>query len=104
MALLSELQSQSPTLSVLDFAAQHLEVEDRDSFTHSLQGSGVPSRTFDKNNALVKSRIAKVKLNTESGVTVLAPAESLDNGVVSIEGTVDQMATITVRDRLTAFK
>ena len=105
VALLSEMQSQGDTLSVLDFASHHLEIEDRDNFAQSLQGSGVPSRTFAKDNNLVKTKILKVKLNTEAGVTVLAPPETLDNGVVSVEGgTNDDSAIITVRDRLSSFK
>lgn len=104
VALLSELQSQKPALSVQDFASQHLDIEDRDNFTHTMSGSGVPTRTFDKNIELIKRRIAKVKINTESGVTVLAPTESLESGVVSVEGNVNELATITVHDRLTAFK
>lgn len=104
VALLGELQSQKPNLSVLDFASNHLDVEDRDAFTHSLQGSGVPQRTFDKNIGLIKARIAKVKLNTEQGVTVLAPREAIDNGTVTVNGQVNEQAIITVRDRLTAFR
>jgi len=105
VALLSELQSQKGTLSVLDFATEHLDIEDRDNFTHSLQGSAVPSRTFDKDSGLIKGRISKIKLNTEAGVTVLAPPETIDSGVVSIQGsTKDDSAVITIRDRLIAFK
>lgn len=105
VALLSEMQSQGETLSVLEFASHHLDVGDRDNFSQSLQGSGVPPRTFAKDNNLVKTKIARVKLNTEAGVTVLAPPETLDNGVVSVEGGVsDDSAIITVRDRLSSFK
>jgi len=104
VALLSELQSQQSELSVLDFATQHLDIEDRDDFTHSMQGSGVPARTFDKNVGLIKNKVTKVKINTESGITVLAPVETVDNGVLSIESDPDDIDTITVKDRITEFK
>lgn len=105
VALLSELQSQKSTLSVPQFAAQHLDLEDRDDFTNSLRSSSVPSRAFEKNSNLIKAKISRVKLDTEAGVTVLAPPETIDNGVVSIEGTTNNdSAVITIRDRLTAFK
>lgn len=105
VALLSELQSQKGTLSVMDFAAEHLDLEDRDAFTTSLQGSSVPSRTFNKDSSLIKSKILKIKIVTEAGVTILAPPETIDSGIVSIEGTTNNdSAIITIRDRLTVFK
>jgi hypothetical protein len=105
VALLSEMQSQGETLSFLEFASHHLDVEDRDEFAHSLRGSGVPARTFTKDNKLIRNKISKIKLNTEAGVTVLAPPETLDNGVLSVEGSLnDDSAVITVRDRLASFK
>lgn len=40
--------------------------------------------------------LKRLKLDTEGGVTVLTPAERVDDGVVSIEGNVGETAKITV--------
>jgi hypothetical protein len=104
VALLSELQSQGKNLSANEFASHYLEAEDRDPFVHSLQGAGVPKRNFAKNTTLVKSKIKRLKLDTEGGVTVLTPVERVDDGVVSIEGDVGESARITVTDRLKSFQ
>jgi hypothetical protein len=101
VALLSELQSNHAVLSVNRFAQGHLDVEDRDDFVHGMQGTAVPLRDFDKDVALIKSKISRLKLETEAGITVLAPPESVEDGTVLIEANADETTTVTVRDRVT---
>jgi hypothetical protein len=101
LALMGELQSNRPTLSVNKFAAENLSVEDRDEFVASMQGSSVPMRTFDKDIELVRAKLSRLRIDTESGVMLLAPPESVSEGVVTIENHPGQLTTVTVRDKLT---
>lgn len=104
VALLGELQSNRTVLSVGRFAGDHLDVDDRDDFAAAMTGASVPSgRPFQKDVSLIKSRISRLKLETAAGVTVLAPAASIDDGIVSIENNADETATVVVRDRVTKF-
>ena len=101
LALMGELQSNRSTLSVNKFAAENLAVEDRDEFVASMQGASVPMRTFDKDIELVRAKLSRLRIDTESGVMLLAPPESVSEGVVTIENHPGELTTVTVRDKLT---
>lgn len=100
VALLSDLQSNRKTLSVDKFASEHLEVNDRDDYSAALTGAGVPRREFERDTTLIKSKIGRLRLDTKSGVMVLAPPETLEDGTVRLENHDDETTTISVRDHL----
>ena len=101
VALLGEMQSNRVTLSVDKFASDHFDVEDRDDFVASMRGSSVPAREFSKDTDLVRTKLARLQIDTKSGVMVLAPPEAVSNGTVSIRDNEDDTSTVTVRDTLT---
>jgi len=106
VALLSELQSNSPKLSTNDFASRHLDINDRDDFANDMFGTGVPRRQFTKDTKLVASRIRSLRVDTKSGVMVVAPPEALENGVMTIsdnEADEKSQSTIVIVDELSGF-
>lgn len=98
VALLSEMQSNRPTLSVDIFAQEHLAPEDRDEFRSRMQNESVPLRQIDKSIELVKANIRKVKIETKSDVLVLAPPDALDDGTVTIVNSPEGGSEIHIRD------
>lgn len=84
VGLLSELQSQSPGLSVGGFAAQHIDLDDRDAFErHARQA--LPAAEIPKDLELVRARLASVRIDTASGAVIMAPPERLQDGTVTVE-------------------
>ncbi|MEV0382025.1 nucleoid-associated protein [Nonomuraea sp. NPDC050643] len=100
VALISELQSNKQSLSVGQFAYDHLDVDDRDEFKSEMQKSNVPARQFEKSLDLVKGKIKKVKIETQSDVWVVASPEAMHNGTVSIETTPEGQSEVRVLDRV----
>lgn len=100
IALISELQSNTPTLSATGFAAKHLDLIDRDSYEAFVIGQGVPQRTFDKDTTLITNRLNRIRLDTETGVTVIGAPSSYEDGTISLDSREGGEAVITVRDRL----
>jgi hypothetical protein len=80
------------------FAADHLEVDDRDEYVAGMAGRGIPARDFEKDVSLIQGKIGRVRLETRNGVMVLAPPGTLDDGTVTICGNEDETSTVTVRD------
>lgn len=101
VALLGEMQSNKTSLSIDRFASDHFEVEDRDDFAASLKASSVPAREFSKDTELVRGKLARLRIDTKSGVMVLAPPETVSDGTVRIEANEDETSTVTVRDTVT---
>ncbi|WP_176728626.1 nucleoid-associated protein [Planobispora rosea] len=101
VALLSEMQSNRPNLSINEFASNHLETEDRDEFVTNMISKGVPQRRFDKAIDLVRTSIQKVKIETEEGVLVLAPPVSLSDGTVTIRNTADGVSEVRITGKVT---
>lgn len=100
LALLSDLQSQRTTLSADRFASEHLDVDDRDDFVSSVQVAGVPAREIPKDLKLVRTKLAKMRIETASGVVLTVPPDAVERGIVTIERARDDVATIVVRDKL----
>ena len=82
IALIAEMQSPSPSLSISSFASRHIEIEDRDDFETSLQSEGVPRQAFEKDITLIANRLSQVRVDTQSGIIITAPAESYEDGRV----------------------
>lgn len=100
VALLSEMQKNSTSLSVARFAQEYLDVNHRDEFKVRMQEADVPLRQFDKSVDLIKGKIQKVKIETRNDIWVLAPPESLDDGTVTIENTTEGESELRVHDRV----
>ncbi len=100
IALLSEIASNSHTLSATNFASRHLDVDDRDDFEEFVRTQGVPPREFSKDVTLVANRLRQLRIDTASGVSVLAPTDAYEDGRVTLESYADGEAVITVRDAL----
>lgn len=91
--VVSELQSQTPTVSTEQFAETYLPVEIRQEYVEHLEAKEVPAN-FPKNNELINKRLKKTMYEFNSGIRVIAPNESaderikltsLDNGETKLE-------------------
>lgn len=100
VALISEMQSQSSDVSSTAFATRSLDLSDRDDYEAFIQGAGTPSRVFDKDTSLVQNRLNQVRVDTVSGVAVIAQASSYEDGTVSVSNEDSGVARITVMDRI----
>lgn len=101
IALLSEMQSSSKSLSAETFAQLHLRQEDQDAFVAHLSDCGLPVKSFRKDVTLVASSIRRFKLQTERGATVLAPPEMYSDGSLTVESSDEQLSTLTITDHIT---
>lgn len=100
IALLSEIASNSQTLSATGFASRHLDVSDRDDFEEFVRAQGVPPREFSKDVTLVANRLRQLRIDTAAGVSVLAPTDAYEDGTVTLDSREGGQAMITVRDAL----
>lgn len=94
IALLSEMQSHSPNIRVRQFAAAHLDLDDRAAFEHAIVDAGVPTNV-PKDVSLITNRIEAIQWLFEDGISVVAPPASAQR--VSAESLNDE----TARTRLT---
>jgi len=101
LSLLSEMQSNRSRLSVDEFASAYLDLADRDDFVAAMTSYGSPHRGFSKDTTLVRSKINKLKVETESGVMILAPTDVVAEGIVSIKDNEDETSTVVVTDKIT---
>jgi hypothetical protein len=101
IALLAELQSGADKIRPEKFAADHLDDDDQDLFLQRVRDAGLPTKSFRKDVTLVKSRIRRMRIQTERGADVFAPPGMFDDGSVSVEKSDGQDSVITVRDTVT---
>ena len=99
-ALLAELNNDLGTLNPADFADRNLKVEDRQPYREWFQEQDAGFQQFDKDIQLVKTRLRRVSVNFESGVSVLVPPDSLGEQVL-MSDTVDGRTRMEIEDRLT---
>jgi hypothetical protein len=100
IALLAELQSGSHKVQPEKFAVDHLRDEDQDLFLQRVRDAGLPTKSFQKDVALVKGRIRRMRIQTERGADVFAPPEMFDDGSVTVEKSNGAGSLITVRDQV----
>jgi hypothetical protein len=103
MAVLVELQKNTPTLDPTSFAAQHLELYDQDNFLDYLDSHNVPTTVFDKDVARIETRLSQLRLGFESGVFIVAPVEKVRDDI-NIEDHPDGTSTVTVSGRITSTR
>jgi hypothetical protein len=82
LSLQSAMQSPSPDLRPRDFAEQFFQPEDRTPYRQFLTEHQIdPDQTIPKNLELIENRITRVKMETETGMLVLATGALVDERV-----------------------
>ncbi|WP_224278495.1 nucleoid-associated protein [Nocardioides lacusdianchii] len=97
--LISELQSPDTGLSISSFASAHLDVADRDPFERAAR-EVLPSAEIPKDLTLVQSRINNVRMDTASGIVVIAPPEPMRDGTLTVESDQGGKSVITIHDQI----
>jgi hypothetical protein len=101
VALISEMQSKSPNISVDTFAAQHIDDrDDPESLRAAMQEAGVPLQSMQKDVTLVRSQIRRVKLHTIRNATVYVPPDMYQDGSASIRDIGDNRSEIRIVDEI----
>lgn len=77
IALLAELQSAQGTIHPREFAERYFSIGDRMRYIDTLQQAGIPIEVFDKDTALVESRLRQIRLDFESGLIMMGTPENL---------------------------
>lgn len=100
IALLAEMQSSSGTINPENFALNHLDEDDQDLFLQRLRDNGIPTKSFSKDTALVKSKIRRMRISTNRGADIYAPPSMYEDGSVSVSNADNEESVITVRDKV----
>jgi hypothetical protein len=100
--VVSEMLSQSPTLSSEEFAETYLPVELRQKFVNQLEAKEVPAN-FPKNTELISKKLKKTLYEFGSGIRVVVPNEQADNHIklTSLE---NGETRLEIQDRLQGVK
>lgn len=99
IALLSEMSSESATFGPREFAQRHLRLQDRQPYMERLDEAEIPPQPFDKDTALIQSRLRKIQVDFESGIAVLGDPEIFED-YVSMRPLVDGRTHVEIEDRL----
>jgi hypothetical protein len=81
IALMAELNASRSQIRPKQFAEQHLDLDDRQSYIDFLSESGVSSTLIDKDVGLIAAQLRRVQVDLESGIAVLGTAESFESHV-----------------------
>jgi len=81
IALLSELQSEAPTVNPRKFAENHFVVADRQKFMKALAREQFPIKVFDKDIALIKAQISRTQVDFKSGLAIIGTPETFSEHV-----------------------
>ena len=100
--VVSEMLSQSPTISTEQFAETYLPVDLRQRFVNHLEAKDVPAN-FPKNNELIDKRLKKTLYEFQSGIRVIAPND-LDNERIKITSLENGETRLEIQDRLEEVK
>jgi hypothetical protein len=101
VALLSEMASNAPDLSVVSFAKTHLDESDQDDYVAQMRSAAVPL-TFRKDIGLVRAHIDRVLMEFENGSLVLVPPDELGDGkTVRVADSRDGRTELQINDVLT---
>lgn len=103
MALLVELQSNSPTLDPTSFAATHLDLRDQDGFLDYLGSHNVPTTVFDKDVTRIATRLSDLRLGFESEIFLVAPIAALRDNI-DINDHPDGTSTVTINGKITSTR
>lgn len=103
IAILAEMQADTGTIDPSQFADRHLEGVHRQQYIDHLEKCQVPTSTFHKDNAKIKSRLKRISMQLESGVMIMAPHEVFEKKVRIEKGNAGQ-SRIRITDRVKEMK
>lgn len=94
-AALAELGSSDPVISPRAFVESHFEGEHRQGFIDHLEQQGFPTGDILKDTSLFQNRLHRVHIELESGISVCAPPELMDE-IVQRDGLDDNTVRIEI--------
>jgi hypothetical protein len=101
-ALLTELTSQTASVVPRDFARDHLDDGDQQTYLAHLQSADVSITRFDKDISLIESRLREEEYVLASGIRIRGrPAAFDEHTEIDHDG---EMLEMVVRDRLESVK
>jgi hypothetical protein len=101
-ALLTELTSQTDTVSPKRFVEQHLDQANRAGFIAHVKADGVTAPHFPRDTTLIDSRLREEEYVLNSGIRVRGrPAAFEEHADISQDG---EMLEMIIRDRLKSVK
>ena len=103
LAVLTEMQRNVDVIDPELFAAEHLDLDDRQHFVDYLEDHGVLTAAFPKDNSLVSTQLKKVSMNLASGVMVIGTLGAFEEKVKT-NAARDGQVEISITDRLTNVK
>ena len=102
-AAIAELQRNRATINPNDFAIDYLEREDRQSYIDHLQDFDVPANEFPKNLRFIESRLRRIQMELESGLTVTGRSDVFSEHV-QMKPLDDGRTHIEITDRVKNLK
>jgi len=90
VALLSDLNSQSPTINPEAFARNHLDQSDRDLFLGRFREGDGRIPEIDKDIELVQAHVKRAWVELDNGVRVSGPPEAVQQTVAAVLAAVDK--------------
>jgi len=99
-ALLAEMNSAHQLIRPSQFAADYIEVGDRQSLIEHLGALGVPTNQFRKDNKLIQSKLKRIEYKFASGVSVLLRPDSIESGIAAVSDAGDGRTKVEVVDEL----
>ena len=99
-ALLSELNNERRVVTPVDFAETHLRQEDRQDFRDWLSERDVNDSPFEKDTHLIRSRLRRMRVDFESGISVSVPPDTIEQGYVKISTAANDLTRMEIEDRL----
>jgi 37-kD nucleoid-associated bacterial protein len=100
IALLGEMNRQAPTLTPNSFAAQNLDVEDRQGFRDSLVAAEVSTASIEKDLKLIASRVKRLSMRfAQSKLKLSGPPEDIEK-FVTVNPADSEAAPVEIHDRI----
>lgn len=100
IALLAEMQKGSATVNPSKFVDENILPEHRDAFASRLESLSVPMRPFSKDTTLIKTVIARMKIDTARNATLLVPPEMYADESLTITAQPDGTAHLLLKDKV----
>jgi len=97
-ALRVELRSEKQSITVRNFAEEHIPEELRENYVTSMGDNGVPTTAIIKDVEYIKSKLRRNrKINFNSGVNIQVPSGKVVNDFVEIGGLDDGFTSVRIR-------
>lgn len=103
LAVLAELSSEERDIDPTEFARRAIDVEVRDDFLRHIAANDVPTTVFQKDTALIKTKLKGMRIDIDNGIFVVVPPGQGDK--VSFNGaTVQETTKTTIEGSLKGFQ